>query len=162
MFALRGHATFRTDREPTAVREELSSPENPLTTLWFDAATTVEERDGGAARLLAGGRWGLGEREWVVGVQDGDSIDLEIRRDGTLLVAARVAVEATDEGSRVTVGVDRVGVRPMTLLTILASEAQYVAHFAAHGYALVDETRAIGLSAGRGREPHPVLPTDGV
>lgn len=158
--ALRGRSILRTDRSPASVREELSSPRNPLTALWFDAADAVEARDGGRARLTASGPGGLSEREWIVEVTDGDPIRLTIRRDATVLAAAAVAVEAEGDGSRVTLATDRPRARPMTLVNVAAAGAQYIAHFAAHGYELVDGERSIGVARGRGSEPRPEASSD--
>lgn len=148
LFTLSGTMRARTDESVAAVRDELSSVENPLTSLWLtDAAQIEPDADAGTVHFRRNGPLGLTSKQYrlVATEQPDETIVLTISRDGRSIVTARASVESVETGTRVTLTVERTAVHALSLLmmTLLGSTVDRL--YAAQGYDVVDDSHSVGL-----------------
>ncbi|ELZ09426.1 hypothetical protein C479_11420 [Halovivax asiaticus JCM 14624] len=148
LFTLTGNMRARTDESVAAVRDELSSVENPLTSLWLtDAAQIETDADAGAIHFRRNGPLGLTSKQYrlVATEQPDETIVLTISRDGRSIVTARASVESAEAGTWVALTAERTAVHALSLvmMTLLGSTIDRL--YAAHGYDIVDDSHSIGL-----------------
>lgn len=142
LFVVRSEETLVTDKSVETVRQELSSTRNPLTALWIAKADSVHQqvdRDVPRTECTIPGPLGLTRRRYVLTVDEraDGTLHLEIRRDGSAVVDARLAIDGGDPDTRLTVVAERNEVHLFSLVLLRASESTIARYLEERGYEIV-------------------------
>ncbi|SEQ96867.1 hypothetical protein [Natrinema salaciae] len=147
LFVLRGELKARCNKPAEAVREELSSVRNPLTSMWLANADVESGPQSGTVHFTRTGPLGLFSKRYQLSVTTlpDETIEQTIQRDGRSIVTARSSIESTEAETAIEMSFERNAIHAFSLLLMTVLESRLNRSLAAHGYDFVQESYSIGL-----------------
>lgn len=148
LFVLTGHLYAHHDSSVEEVRKELSSVQNPLTSMWLvDVDHRKLNTESGSIRFQRDGPFGLFSKQYQLAVttQADETIELAISRDERSIVTAHVSVEPTGVRTRVEITFERDAVHAFSLVLMMLVGSTTNRFLAAHGYDVVEESQSTGF-----------------
>lgn len=151
---LRSEGTLRTEKDAEIVHDELSSPQNFLTSLWLAKANQIDNLNDSenSIEFAVSGLCGLVSTQYKICVNNSINSDyrLEIQQNGSVIVESHLSVKSLDDVTHLQLETERTSVHAYSLLSLMLIQSKLKQYFASQGYEELEKELLIRPDVGLG------------